>query len=297
MAHWERLTAVALSPEFFAKTSTIVFGAAMLLTIVLPWGVKDKTFVMSWEILQEAEAAPVLLLVGTWVIGLAVVLAGALVRKLALSVSGLEMGVIALEMVLVSGAGMLHLAPWLATVQPVVRKLLLGAAGLLLMVLMAATHLRLRGDDSVAARLAQRLGGGGMAILAGTAVVLLILDYTGLEKGPRKDLFFDFLFFLMLWICLLVAGVLADMQTLLRADSPTCGKVSLWLGYVAAAATMAYVIVRLAQKTGPLGPAMSGVNVCLLVAAPWWLAKLSLEAAVRGLTQRLAASAEGNNHS
>ena len=297
MAHWERLAAAALSPEFFAKTSTIIFGTAMLLTIVIPWGLKDKSFVMSWEILQEAGAGPVLLLVGTWVVALAVVLAGALVRKLTLSVSGLALGVIALVMVLLSGEGMQQLAPWLATVKPLVRKVVPGAAGLLLMVVMAATRLRLRGDESVAPRLAQRLGGGGMAILAATAVILLILDYTGLEKGPRKDLFFDFLFFLMLWICLLITGVLADTQTILRAGGPTCGKVSLWVGYAAVLVTMGYVIVRPAQKSGPLAAALSGVNLCLLVAAPWWLAKLSLEKTVRGLTERLAASAEGNDHS
>ena len=287
-AYWDRLTAMA--PEFFAKASAIILGAAMLMTIVIPWGLKDKAFVMSWEILQEADAGPVLLLVGTWVVGLAVVLAGVLLGRLTLSVSTLALGAIALAMVLLSGEGMLYLAPWLATVRPVLRKVVLGAAGFLLMVQMAATRLRLGGVDSVAARLAQRLGGGGMALLAGTAVVLLIIDYTGLEPGPRKALFFDFLFFLMLWICLLITGVLADLQTVLRAGGPMCGKVSLWLGHVAVFATMAYVVGRVAQKAGPLGPALSGVNVCLLVAAPWWLGKFSLEATVRGLTERLAAS-------
>lgn len=293
-AHWDELAALAMSPEFFAKTSAIVLGAAMLMTIVIPWGVKDGTFLMSWEILQEASAGPVLLLVGAWVAGLAVVLAGALLGRLTLSVSALALSAIALAMVLLSGDVMLQLAPWLATVQPLLRKVVPAAAGLLLMVQMAATHLRLREDDSVALRLAQRLGGGGMALLAAVAVVLLILDYTGLEQGPRKDLFFDFLFFLMLWICLLIAGVLADMQTILRARGPKCGRVSLWMGYVAVVATIVYVIGRPAQKAGPSGSALPGVNLCLLVAAPWWLGKFALEATMRGLRDRLAATAESD---
>jgi len=276
-------------PDTGAKAKAVFLGLAMLASLFIPWGIKDDKLVMSWQVLQRAEAGPILLLVAIWVVGLAAVLAGALLRSLALAAACLVLGAIGLAAVLSADEHLRALAPWLSAAGPLVRKAPLALAALLLMAQMVATRLRPRLPTGAPTRLAGGLLGAGTAIVAVVSLILLIVDYAGLEQDARKDLFYDFVFFLGLWVCLLVCGLLAALHAAATAGGSARGRLALLLGHLAVFATMAYVIGRLAFSAGGAGLIFPAVNVCLLAAAPWWLAKFALAAVVVHVRGRLVA--------
>ena len=278
-------------PDTGAKAKAVLLGAAMLATIGIPWGLKDGTFLMSWQILQQAQAGPILLLVAIWVVGLAAILAGALLRRLALAASCLVLGAIGLAAVLSADEHLRELAPWLAAAGPLVRKTPCTFAAGLLLAQMVATRLRLRRGEGTPRRLAQGLLGAGTAFVAVLSVILLIVDYAALKQEPRKDLFYDFLFLLGLWICLLVGGLLAAMHAGATGGGSSRGRLALLVDHLAVIATMAYVIGRLAFSTGGVGLVFPAVNVCLLAAGPWWLGKFAVGAVVLRLEDRIFVSA------
>jgi hypothetical protein len=277
-------------PDAGAKAKAVFLGLAMLASLFIPWGMKDDKLVMSWQVLQRAEAGPILLLVAIWVVGLAAVLAGALLRRLALAAACLVLGAIGLAAVLSADEHLRALAPWLSAAGELVRKTPLALAALLLMAQMVATRLRLRLPTGAPTRLAGGLLGAGTAIVAVVSLILLIVDYAGLEQDPRKALFYDFAFFLGLWVCLLVCGLLAALHAAATGGASARGRLALLLGHLAVFGTMAYVIGRLAFSTGGVGLVFPAVNVCLLAAAPWWLGKFALAAVVLRLRDRLFAS-------
>ena len=277
------------TPDTSGKGGAFLLGAAMLATALIPWGVKDGSLVMSWRVLQQAQAQAMLVLIGVWVTGVAAIVAGIVLGRGTLAGSCLALSVIGLSIVLFSGEGMRQLAPWLAVARPIFRKSLFVLAGLMLMVQMAALRFRLRPDEGMPARVVQGMFGLAVAIVAVVVVILLIADYAGLAPAPRRRLFYDFVLFLGVWVCLLAGGLLAAMHAFAAAGARACGRAALRLNRLAVLAAVGYVIGR-AVLTGGRAAAMPAVNVCLLVLAPWWLGRFAIGCAAAWLTRRFAAA-------
>jgi len=281
-----RPAAAMPAPAPGANAKAVLLGAAMLATIFIPWDLRGGKLFMSWHVLQQAAAGVILLLVALWVVGLAAVIAGAMLDGLALAASCLGLSVIGLAVVLMSGESMGRLTPWLSAAGPIFVKGVFGMAAFLLMGQMAATRLHLRAGGTLPVRLAEGLLGVGMAGLAAAGLIVLVADYAGLWLVGRQKVFYDFLSLLVIWVCLLAAGPLAVMHAVAPLGRSSRGRGALLLCGLAVLAAIGYVAARPAAGGGDLRRALPAVNVCLLVACPWWLGRAALADAAACLVRR-----------
>jgi len=267
-------------------------AAAVLLTVLLPWGVHpaavaprgEKPWMMAWDVLGHAPLPFGATLVAAWLSAAAGAVGAWWLRGEARSncllIAGAAGMVCAMALLIAVLAVLPTPAPFITLAQAV----LLPATCLLLPIILAAELVRTRGCTNEQVWTAQRRAGAALvavkafsiAVAFGGLVTVTIQTWTSLRR-------IDFIALMILELLGLIAGVIAAREASpYQSELEPSRSRALPVLYGYLGLTAAYLIARSAGAVHSVAGAFSGLVACLLVAGPVTLLTVGLIRRSRG---------------
>lgn len=267
----DRLAQLKAAQRF--PTVELICGGLMLLTFLLPWWTRQsfsggRVTVMSWDVLKDAPASLICLMVSLWLIGLATIITACVLRGLpaAFTHGGMGAGgVLLLCIISAMWYSNVEAVPGVATSVVILRAFSL----MFIMVQIVATNVRLKCGASTVVRAIQGLASGLVIILTIVGLVMMLVELGDLPKFARSEMWPDILF-----SCVSDAAMIAAMILILvhaaamTIRTKTLSEIGLYLIYGVLMAVAAYVIIRPAVAMKEASAVLLSTNVVFLVAPP-----------------------------
>lgn len=220
----------------------ITLALATIATIFLPWAIMDRHVGMSWDVIQSAPGIFVAYLIGCWVIALAAVVLGFVLRGLAFGISCASLGFAGAVLMFVTVVTAVSELPYAGPRGDAATLVLSILNCIFLFAMAVATHIRLRTTPTLAVRILQGLTGGLMAVLSLVQLFLLLANRSVLY-GDYFAL--DLTFILMSQLAVVAACVLALVHAAaVQITSKVLSQVSLSLLYGGCGLLAMFIVIR-----------------------------------------------------